>query len=442
MFNKILSKKKKKVVVLGLDGVPCSLLNRFIDEGVMPNMARLKENGTLCNMTASIPEVSSTSWSTFMTGVNPGRHGIYGFIELQKNNYSWKFPNFNDLRSKTLWEIAGTHGKRSVIINVPSTYPARPLNGMLVSGFVSLDLKKASYPDQLYQYLHGMGYRLDVDATKAARSIAGFTDDIMHTLHKRFEAIDHLYDSEEWDIFIAAITETDRLHHYLWAALEDQDHPQHTFFLNFYREIDRFIGAFYKKVGSNIPFIMLSDHGFTSIKKEFYLNVFLREKGYLNFNKPNPESFEDMNGSSQAFCLDPSRIYIHMKNKYPRGTVADAEYDTVRHSLKEDLISLSVNDEKVIREVFFKEQLYEGECFSDAPDLVALPYDGYDLKGSITKHELTGKGLLTGGHTRENATFYINRKIPCQTPNIVDVGVTLLKLLDLNTEGLDGKSLV
>jgi len=442
MLNKMFDKKKKKVVVLGLDGVPCSLLNRFIAEGLMPNLAMLKENGTLCSMTASIPEVSSTSWSTFMTGVNPGRHGIYGFIELQKNNYSWKFPNFNDLHSKTIWDIAGANGKSSVIINLPSTYPARPLNGMLVSGFVSLDLKKASYPDQLYQYLHGMGYRLDVDATKAARSMEGFADDIIHTLQKRLEAIDHLYDSEEWDLFIAVITETDRLHHYLWAALEDPGHPQHTFFLNFYRKLDSFIGAFYRKVGSTIPFIMLSDHGFTSIKKEVYLNVFLSEKGYLTFNKPSPESFEDMNSSSRAFCLDPSRIYVHMKNKYPQGTVADVDYEKVRNSLKEDLLSLRVNNEKVISGVFFREQLYGGECFADAPDLVALPYDGYDLKGSITKHELTGKGPLTGGHTRDNATFYINREIPCQTPDIVDVGVTILKLLDLDTEGLDGKSLV
>ncbi|MEK7238093.1 MAG: alkaline phosphatase family protein, partial [Nitrospirota bacterium] len=70
---------KDKVIVLGIDGVPCSLLNRFINEGLMPNLADLVKKGTLTPMTASIPEVSSTSWSTFMTGVNPGRHGIYGF---------------------------------------------------------------------------------------------------------------------------------------------------------------------------------------------------------------------------------------------------------------------------------------------------------------------------------------------------------------------------
>ncbi|KPK35872.1 MAG: hypothetical protein AMK70_04425, partial [Nitrospira bacterium SG8_35_1] len=117
--------RNHKVVVLGIDGVPYSLLNRFIDQGIMPNLASLAGKGTLTDMTATIPEISSTSWSTFMTGVNPGRHGIYGFMELQDGSYKWRFPNSNDLKSSTLWDIAGKNGKQSIVINVPSTYPAR-----------------------------------------------------------------------------------------------------------------------------------------------------------------------------------------------------------------------------------------------------------------------------------------------------------------------------
>jgi predicted AlkP superfamily phosphohydrolase/phosphomutase len=442
VFKKLFKKRENKVIVLGLDGVPYSLLSKFADEGIMPNLSKLKEQGTLCSMTASIPEVSSTSWSTFMTGVNPGRHGIYGFMELQRENYLWRFPNFLDLKSKTIWEVAGEHDKKSIVINIPSTYPAKPLNGMLVAGFVALDLKKASYPDSMYQYLNNIGYRLDVDASKAVKFVDEFCDDILQTFKKRVEAINYLYDSEEWDIFIAAITETDRLHHYLWIALEDSSHPKHDFFINFYVELDKFIGALYKKVDSDMPFIMLSDHGFTTIKKEVYLNVFLLEKGYLKFKTSNPESFSDIDGSSLAFVLDPSRIYLHMKDKYHYGCVDSNSYEKLRKTLKADLLSLSVDGEGVIKEVYFKEDIYSGECFSDAPDLVVLPYEGFDLKGSITKNELTGKTLLTGGHTRENATFYINRKINCKNPNIIDVGVTILRLLDIDINNLDGKPLI
>lgn len=442
MLGSFFKKKRKKVVVLGLDGVPFSLLKKFAEEGVMPNVRTLLDEGTLCDMSVSMPEVSSTSWSTFMTGVNPGRHGIYGFMELQKNSYGWKFPNFNDLKSKTLWDIAGDSGKKSIVLNIPSTYPAQPLNGMLVAGFVALDLKKASYPDRLYQYLLGISYKLDVDAGKAVHAIHEFTQDILHTFKKRVEAINYLYENEDWDLFIAVVTETDRLHHYLWAALEDVTHPQHEFFIDFYRELDNFIGDFRKKIGPGVPFIMLSDHGFAAIKKEVYLNRFLVEKGYLKFNTANPESFEDMDADSSAFALDPSRIYIHLKNRYKHGSVSDGDYAQLRIRLKSDLLAIRDDGNKVIKEVNFKEDIYSGACLGDAPDLVLLPFEGYDLKGAISKKELFGRGLLTGGHTRGNALFYINRKIDCIDPNIVDVGVTVLKLLGVETEQLDGNSLV
>lgn len=443
-FKKRLSKKDKneKVVVLGIDGVPCSLLNRFINEGIIPNLANLAKNGTLTPMTASIPEVSSTSWSTFMTGVNPGRHGIYGFTELQKGTYKWRFPNSGDIKSDTLWDIAGRNNKKSIVLNVPSTYPAKELNGILTAGFVALDLQKATYPESAYEYLRGIGYKMDVDTQKAQESSSALAEDIEQTFNVRKNAILHFLDNEEWDLFIGVVTETDRLHHYLWVALEDEKHPQHNFFFDFYKKLDAFIGEMYNRVGDDIPFIMLSDHGFTTIKKEIYLNSWLREKGYLKFKDEKPDSFEDILEESSVFALDPARFYIHVKGKYPRGSVDVSEYDNLRQKLKEELLSLSIDGEKIIKTVIFKEELYSGSLYDDAPDLVALPYDGYDLKGSINKGNIAGKGFLTGGHTREDAVFYINREIQEKDINIIDAGPTIISLLGIKEDGFDGKCLV
>jgi len=442
MAEELSSHSIKKAVILGLDGVPYSLLQRFTLDGIMPNLARLKEEGTLCSMTSSLPEVSSTAWSTFMTGVNPGRHSIFGFMEVNKDTYSWEFPNFNDLKSKTIWEIAAEKGKRSIVVNVPSTYPARPLYGMMVSGFIALDLKKASYPEKLYQYLRSIDYVIDVDAGKATKSLDDFTDDLLHTFRKRKEAIIHLFDSEHWDLFIAVVTETDRLHHYLWNALEDDSHSKHDFFLNFYTELDSFIGSIHERMGQNMSLIILSDHGFTSIKKEVHLNVLLQEKGYLRFIKSKPESFRDMDSGSMAFALSPARIYIHLKDKYAHGSVGQGRYEEIVNAVARDLISLELDGEKVIRSVFHKEDLYRGAFFQDAPDLVILPHEGYDLKSSLSADEISGKSPLTGGHTWENAAFYINEKVHCKSPNIIDVGGTILKLLDILPDGLEGNYLI
>lgn len=442
MFKRFFRRKSMKVVVLGIDGVPCSLLREMAEKGIMPNMVRLIEAGTLSPMNASIPEVSSTSWSTFITAVNPARHGIYGFMEIDPTDYGWRFPNFHDLKSRTIWELASEAGKKSIVINIPSTYPARPLNGMMVAGFVALDLKKASYPDKMYEYLNSIGYKLDVDASKAVTAPDEFVADIDCTFNKRTEAILHLFDNEDWDLFIGTITETDRLHHYLWEAYLDSSHKYHTFFIDFYRKLDGFIGNLYSKIDPDTPFIILSDHGFTEVKKEVYLNYYLKELGYLKFTADKPESFRDISSETTAFVLDPSRIYIHRKSRYSRGPVEDAEAGELVEKLIKDLKGLEVDGRKVIKEVFTKKEIYSGELLDKAPDLVLLPNDGFDLKGSIKKNTLSDRGLLTGGHTRENATFFINRTISCGDLNIEDTGATILKLLGISTDNLDGKLLI
>ncbi|MBI5049925.1 MAG: alkaline phosphatase family protein [Nitrospirae bacterium] len=442
MFGKLFKKAKNKVIVLGIDGVPYSLLVRFINEGIMPNLSGIVKNGTFSAMTASIPEVSSTSWSTFMTGVNPGKHGIYGFMELQKDSYKWYFPNSSDIKSETLWDIAGKNNRKSIVLNLPSTYPARQLNGILTAGFVALDLRKATYPESAYEYLKGIDYRMDVDTQKAKESSSALSEDIDRAFAIRRKAILHFLDSHEWDLFIGVITETDRLHHYLWNALEDKSHSEHNFFVDFYKRLDSFIGEMYKRAGDDIPFIIVSDHGFTTIKKEVYLNWWLREKGYLQFKKDPPESFEDMLGDSKVFALDPARFYIHLKDKYQQGCVEGREYEAMRQRLKEDLVLLEVDGEKVVKSVFLKEELYSGGYYNDAPDLLALPYPGYDLKGAVNKTSLTGRGFLTGGHTRDNAVFFINRNIKEKDINIVDVGPTIISLLGVEHKNFDGRCLV
>jgi len=440
-FKKKSKEEGKKAVVLGIDGVPYTLLKRFIKEGIMPNLANLSAKGTLTPMTASIPEVSSTSWSTFMTGVNPGRHGIYGFMELQDGSYKWRFPNSSDIKSQTLWDVAGSHNQRSVVINVPSTYPARDLNGILTAGFVALDLKKATYPESAYAYLKGMGYRMDVNTKKAQESPAALAADIEETFEIRKKALLHFFDNEDWNLFIGVITETDRLHHYLWVALNDPDHPQHAFFIDFYKKLDSFIGELYSRTGDEVPFCILSDHGFTTIRKEVYLNVWLKEQGYLSFRKDAPGSLEDMNPESRVFVLDPARFYIHLEGKYPNGSVSPRDYDSVRNTLKDELMSLTIEGENVIKSVFFKEELYTGDMIDRAPDLVVLSHEGFDLKGSINKTELSGNSFLTGGHTRDNAVLFINRQIDSGDINIVDVGPTVLSLLGISGS-FDGKCLL
>jgi predicted AlkP superfamily phosphohydrolase/phosphomutase len=438
MVNFFSRNKKRKVMVLGVDGVPCTLLKDFINKGIMPNLSSLAKEGHLREMNASIPEVSSTSWTTFMTGVNPGRHGIYGFMDLKPNSYSLFFPNSNDMKSNTLWDILGKHNKRSIVLNVPATYPAKPLNGILTAGFVSLDLQKATYPESAYRYLKTINYRMDVDTQKAVQSQEVLVEDIQMTFQKRVESFLYFLDNEEWDLSICTITETDRLHHFLWAALEDVSHPQHGFFITFYKKLDSLIGEMYARCGEDTSFIIVSDHGFAGIKQEVYLNSWLREMGYLLFRKAPPGSLEDIHPESRIFVLDPSRLYINLKNRYPSGSVEDKDYEDIRLKIKQELLNITINSEKVIKEVFMREELYKGPLYESAPDLIALPHTGFDLKGALNKQTTYGRSIFTGAHTRGNATFFVNQPVKDGEINIVDVAPTILALMGIQHNDFDG----
>ncbi len=145
--------EKSKTIIIGLDGVPFDMLKGFAEDGTMPNTAKLISTGVFKHMRSSIPDISSVAWSSIITGVNPASHGIFGFIDLRPNSYKMCFPNFSDLKAAPFWAQTDS---RSVIINVPSTYPVKPMNGVHISGFVSIDFAKSVYPPSITDTLRSL----------------------------------------------------------------------------------------------------------------------------------------------------------------------------------------------------------------------------------------------------------------------------------------------
>ena len=424
-----------RVVVIGLDGAPCTLVRRFIADGTMPRLADLVERGTLLQMDTSIPDISSVAWTSFMTGANPGRHGIYGFVDLQPNSYKIHFPNSAHIRSETLWDVVGRAGRRSVVVNVPSTYPARPLNGMLVSGFVAIDLNKAAYPPQLVPKLKELDYRIDVDARKVEESHDALMEDILKTLDRRIETLLYLFDYEKWDLFIGVITCTDRLQHFFWDAIEDPNHKYHSSFREVYRRADNFIGQVAERLRGEPVFIM-SDHGFTGIKKQVYLNRWLMDHAYLNMNA-NARSIEDIAEGSRAFALDPGRVYINLKGKYPKGAVEPSDRKKLVDEIKQGLSEIAVDGAPTAKRIYEREELYSGPLFQFAPDLCVQSSYGYDLKGAVNKASLMD--------TQDDAMLFINSPasaLRIDKPHITDVAPTVLDSMGITKpETMDGRSI-
>jgi predicted AlkP superfamily phosphohydrolase/phosphomutase len=416
MFN-ILKKHKKdrKVVVIGLDGVPYTLLIDYMEREIMPELSQLCQNGKLLRMKSTLPEVSSVAWTSFMTGKNPGEHGVFGFMEIDRESYEYIFPNFQSLKERPLWEREDI---KTVAFNIPQTYPAKEMKGVMVSGFVAIDLKKATYPERVFAYLNGMGYKLDVNTKLAAENPEAFFKDLFNTFEKRKQAIEYLYENEDWQLFIGTITETDRLHHFFFDSARDGKYFD--IFEKYYGELDGFIGAMAKRtMKDGAVFLTCSDHGFTPIQTEVYLNRWLIENGYLKLD--SQEGLKGITTDSRAFCLDPSRIYIHLKEKYRRGSVKQSEHRGLIDELKEKLSEITFDGQKIIKDVYSKEEIFHGNCLDNGPDIYLLPNYGFDLKGSTNKEYVFGKTHFRGMHTYDDAHFFTTAPVNSEDIKIEDV---------------------
>lgn len=426
-----------KIAFVGLDGVPHSLLKTFFELQVMPFLGELATQGILTRMDSSIPPISSVAWTSFMTGTGPGNHGIFGFTDVAKDEIRLELPSFDDIKTPVLWNKYPE--KRSIVVNLPFTYPARPLNGQLIAGFVAPIFERAVYPQSLIPWVRSTGYKTDTDNVRARQNRAFLVDDLFATLRSLEEVVFKLV-QEPWDLFIFVVTGTDRLNHFLFDALEDQTHPYHNHVISYYRTVDSFVGRFFEQLDTKTRKVVLSDHGFTGLKTHVNLNYLLRLWGYLSFQSDDPRDISNINPKSRAFALDPTRIHINSRSRFKKGVLSESQAFEIRARLKNDLSKLRVSDlgpsahnspdevnEPLFTAVKTREEIYSGPYLALAPDIVVMPRPGYDIKASINAATLCHNDIFTGTHTFDDAFLLIGDKvtdansIKCEISNVADL---------------------
>ena len=409
-------------MLLGIDGVPYELIQSLGQIGFLPNIDKLVKKYGLIKINAPLPEVSSVSWTSLMTGLSPGEHGIFGFYEIDKANYSYIYPYFPSLPVKTIWEKINKKFK-SIIINLPNTYPARPLNGLLVSGFVTVKPERAVYPKELLPLIKKLNYRFDPDFSLLNKDKREFIFDLHRTLDCRYHFLKQTM-NQDWNLIFFIITETDRLNHFFFNSIIDPGGPYHDECMNFYRRIDEIIGELTARLEQNgTPFLIISDHGFVKLKKEVYLSQYLREWGLLSMEKESPNDLTSLKPETTVFCLDPSRIYIHRQGIYKRGSVKKSGIEPLLKDLEHRFLEMTIHGERVIKHVFLKKDLYKGKFLENAPDIVLLANDGFDLKSGLKKSLKFDVQINEGMHSWDNAflidSFGFNIK---NRSNIHEVG--------------------
>jgi len=412
-----------RVIIIGLDGVPYHLIKDLGDKGVMPEFKNLMEKGYFAKMESSIPEISSVAWSSIITGKNPGEHGIFGFSDVPPGTYRLSFPNFDNLKVPPFWLKCGRG--ESIIINVPSTFPVKPLNGVHISGFVSLDLERGVYPKSLIPTITALGYRIDVNSAKAYKSMDLFLNDLDETLKARIETYRLLWKGHRWEIFMLVFTGTDRLSHFLWDAYENATHKYHSVFLEYFQRIDGVVGEIADGLSEYDTLIILSDHGFELLEGEINVNFLLQEIGFLRLNPHSDRNFADIDFGTRAFALEPGRIYINSKGKYPRGSVEEKDYDVLVDALIDFFEQLELKGRKAVQKVYRKEEIYTGPYTDCGPDVIIIPNKGFHLKADLRAHEPIERGIITGKHTSHDAfllirSVLVRNSIP-NNPSVHDI---------------------
>jgi predicted AlkP superfamily phosphohydrolase/phosphomutase len=290
------SMTNNKVLIIGLDAATFDLIDPWITAGALPNLSRLVANGTRGHL-QSVPNLNSIpAWASFMTGVNPAKHGLLWFYERRPDSYAYRYLNGSDLQAPPFWDILSSHGRRVSVINVPMTYPARPLNGLMITGLdaPSEESPGFTFPPGLYREIREKVGRYLIDTNILGYARRGRYDQALKATQEvialRAATASYLMDRYPWELFVVVFTALDRVQHTFWHFM-DPEHPNHdsskTMYskaiYQCYAQLDTVVGNLVTQAGPDVNVILVSDHGFGFNQRGYhFLNPWLTTLGLFH----------------------------------------------------------------------------------------------------------------------------------------------------------------
>jgi predicted AlkP superfamily phosphohydrolase/phosphomutase len=389
-----------RVAVIGLDcAEPRLVFDRWREE--LPNLSRLMAAGTWGPLRSVDPPITVPAWSCMMTGRDPGELGIYGFRNRSKNDYtSLSVADSSAVQVDRLWDHFSRAGKHVIVVGVPQTSPPVPVNGELVSCFLTADPRKDpyTYPPALRTEIESIvgSYRVDVRNYRSDdrdRILA----EIYEMTEQRFTICRHLLDTRPWDFFMMVEIGLDRMHHAFWRFL-DAEHPRHEpdhryrdAIRNYYIYLDEEIGDLLERFDDDTTVLVVSDHGARPMQGAICINEWLVEEGYLVLEQSpqGPTPFADARvdwsktrawGEGGYYC----RLCLNVAGREPQGIVSSSEYEPLLDELADRLQRLPGPDGKSIGTRTFRPQELWREQRGIPPDLIVYFGDlGWRSNGSL-----------------------------------------------------------
>ena len=493
-----------QLLIIGLDGATFDLIKPWAAEGKLPALAKLMHDGVTGDLESTLPPVTSPAWPTFMTGKNPGKHGVFDFIRPRAGTFD--MVNASQIKGKLLWEILSEAGYSVGVLNVPITYPPRQVNGYLVPGLLAPDQGKTVYPpDLLKPYEAELGkYRLTPNVQYKAGNEAEFIADLHDLIDTQLRYALRLMQDHPTDVLMLHFLATDNGSHALWRFM-DKTHPRHDpvlaakygdALLKVYQHLDEAV----KQVqAAGCSIIIMSDHGFGPLHRTINLNILFIEKGLMHLKprfftqarwwafrngltpataykilsrlglqnvtarvsrKARNElvgkflSFEDVDWSRTiAYSMGHvGQIYINLQGREPYGSITSDRYEAARQQVVDALNTLRdpATGQPLVERIIPREEAAHGPYLDQGADL-HLILDGYKTiafplfatDGRVLTPQIRGDSgchRLHGIFIGHGPAFASGAAVT--GAKIIDLAPTILHLLDVAVpEDMDGRVL-
>lgn len=418
-----------RVLIIGIDAGTFDLIKPWAAAGQLPVLRRLLAEGSHAVMRSTVPAMSPPAWTSLLTGQNPGKHGIFDFLRREPGSYRLQTMRSNFTSYRTIFDILTSHDKTSIAVNVPMTYPPRPIKGTMVAGLVAPLGGKFTHPPELREELLAMGYRIDIAEEYRPGHEQSLIDDMRAVTRVQAEATQRLMRREEWSVAMVVFRAVDEAQSFLWHLM-DPSHPLHDpelatrygdAILEMHRLTDAIIGELVEAAGAETTTLVVSDHGGGPLHKEVFLNNWLQQQGLLVFKQQResgwhrglrgagltrerlspllsspfglklrskvplglqhlvlpaaaPSFNEAVDWSrTQAYSFgNIGQIYVNLKGREPAGIVAPgAEYEHLLDTLSAALQELRDPEDglPVVDRVYRASEVYHGPHQLSGPDL-------------------------------------------------------------------------
>jgi predicted AlkP superfamily phosphohydrolase/phosphomutase len=422
-----------RLLIIGLDGATFDLLEPWA--GDLPHLARLMDEGAWGRLRSTVPPATFPAWTTLMTGVNPGQHGIFDFTRRVPGTYGVEFINATYRHQSSAWRLLSQAGRRVGVMGLPATYPPETVNGFLISGFdspVATGIDRSFVnPPELYDEIRRAVGSYEITDFQELHIGPGWHREalrkLLHAARRRTEIAAYLLDRERWDCFFVHFGESDTVAHHFWA-FHDPDSPRydperaaelgqaiHTV----YQALDQAVGELLVRAGTDTTVMIVSDHGSGGTgERVIHLNRWLAGQGLLRFARPGaakravgwmkrlglalPAPFQEwafrgplrrlvdqLESNARLGGIDWANtcafseevntfpgIWLNVRGREPLGTVkAGAEYEHLRDEILDRLVRWQEPEtgQPVIARAWRRKELYHGPATENAPDIVLEP---------------------------------------------------------------------